>query len=765
MIDKFDDAELSSFEYYDEVSGVWKEFKKSDFSISVGFPSSDEAAYPICTITIQDMVRKKYTILGYGDFGGTLPDNATYVKCADEVDLLKKFLSMLSENPMDVITGWNTTYFDVPYLVHRITSQISASAANRLSPVGKLTRHEDPDSYKKTRVTYTIHGTANFDYKELYDKFTFDPRESYSLDYISKFELGEAKLDFKKDHRSFWDMYHEDFDTFVLYNYRDVELVSLIDAKLRYIDLAFNLVYMAKCQLDDVYGTVKFWDALLYNDRLSRKIICPPTKHGVKQEYPGGFVGDPEPGLHRWIAVFDVASSYPNSIVSYNMSPETIVDDCYLPDELLELRQKYAGKLWNIDMFLDQDALQAAGVSEVLQRYSVCMAPNGQFFRTDIEGFIPKLIYEMFMERKGTKKEQKKVKEKISEIKKESGDTAELDNEFASLEARQMALKVCLNSFYGACANVYFRYFDLRIASGITMAGQTSARGVSKYIETKFPLVKNKYADTDSNFFNLEPLVEKRFEGTDADLEEKTKFCVRLMEEVISPAIAEFFDRLSKNLNMRRCTLSMEPECVSDVCMFLAKKKYAMKQVWVEGSWYLDKTKLKVRGIEIVRTSTPQFCRDTLKRAVELIFETQSRDRVVAFVDACKEKFAELDFAKQAFPRGVNGLEKYTGVTKSVPIHVRAALTYNREIEKRKLTSKYQTIAEGDKIKFAYVKTPNAIGTNVIAAVDVLPPELGLQVDVDEQFEKSYMSSIQSMFDSMGWKLRETQVGLDDFFS
>jgi len=341
----------------------------------------------------------------------------------------------------------------------------------------------------------------------------------------------------------------------------------------------------------------------------------------------------------------------------------------------------------------------------------------------------------------------------------------EIQNQLAAMDAMQQSIKILMNSAYGAFGNQHFRYFDIRIASGITTAGQVTIRGVSQYCESKIPLLSNIYNDTDSIFLALEPMVKKRFPNG-ASIKETADFILKLSDQVISPTIEEYFTRLSKNLNMRILTISLEPECISDVCFFKAKKKYAMKQTWVEGSWYLDKTKLKIKGIEIVRTSTPQFCRDTLKKAVELIFETQDNQTVVDYIKKVKEEFLQLPFEQKAFPRGVNGIDKHQIGGPGIPIHVRAALIYNNAIKSMKLTKKYPLIAEGNKLLFGFIKTPNKLGTEVIACPEKMPEEILSMIEMDDevQFEKAYLSPIMSIFEAIGWHLEKKQQSLEDFF-
>ena len=726
-----------------------------------GFPKPEQAAHPINAITIQDMVRNKYTLFAYKNYKPK-QKNVEFIHCDDEKDLLERFLKYLNDNPPDVFTGWNITSFDIPYIVHRLQSQISSNAHLRLSPVRKISVRKETDLNGTEVQRYGIVGVVDYDYKALYEKFTFNPRESYSLDYIAKFELGEEKLKFKEEHEDLAELYDQNPELFFDYNIKDVELVYNLDRTLRYIDLGFTITYMAKCLPEDVYGTVKIWDAFLYNELLALRKLCPPGRTNHKQEFPGGYVKDPVKGLHRWVKVYDVASSYPNQIRSYNMSTETIIDERMLPPELIAIREKFG----TIEDCLDQERLAEAGIGDVLRKYDVAMAPNGHFFRTDIDGFIPEIVARVFQQRKDAKKEIKAIKAKIKEAPNDEI-KHELEEELAAKDALQMALKIAMNSLYGAMSNVWFRYFDIRMASAITMGGQVCVRGVSDYVEKKFPMINNLASDTDSIFLNLEPIVKKRFGQQVPDKKTVTEFLLKFSDQMLQPCIDAFFTELSQNLNMKKLTIGMEPECISDVCLFIAKKKYAMKQMWVEGDWYLDKTKLKVKGIEIVRTSTPQFCRDKLKRAVELIFETESNEELIRFIGEVKDQFKELPFEKVAFPRGCNGLAKYATADKGVPIQVRAALLYNRLLKQMKIDDLYKPISEGDKIKFAYVRQPNPIGTDVIATFEKLPKEIAdkIMVDYDLQFEKTFLSPLDKIFEAIDWHFVQKQTSLESFFS
>jgi len=382
-----------------------------------GFPDTEQALFPINAITIQNMVKDRYYSFAYKK-PKALPDgvDVVYVQCESEIDMLDKFLKFWTDYPCDIMTGWNIRIFDIPYLINRLNRVCGSNTHLKLSPCRKIGKHES--KHMPGEFYYVIRGVTDMDYIELYKKFTYESRERYSLDYIAQYELGKEKIKFKEDHEDLYELYHQDFTKFLAYNIKDVELVSDLDKKLKYIDLALFVMYKAKCLPEDIFGTVKIWDSYLYNVLMDRKIFCPPNKRHSAQEYPGGYVGDPEVGMHRWVMVFDVASSYPNQIRSYNMSPETIIDEHQLSSELRDIRANFG----SIEGCLDQDILEKDNISEVLQRHNVSMAPNGHFFDISQEGILPGVIGELFNERKSVKKSMGLLKKELEDLRRKLSD-------------------------------------------------------------------------------------------------------------------------------------------------------------------------------------------------------------------------------------------------------------------------------------------------------------------------------------------------------
>ena len=355
------------------------------------------------------------------------------------------------------------------------------------------------------------------------------------------------------------------------------------------------------------------------------------------------------------------------------------------------------------------------------------------------------------------------LKIKIEELEKE---IEELKDEKSAIDTEQTALKIFMNSGYGALSNEYFRYFDIRLASAITSMGQTSIKGVSQYVEEEIEGIENIYNDTDSVYFNCENIVSKRF-GKPSNLvptEEKLKFIQTLSEQVINKKIDDFFDLLCDNFNAVERTIFMENEIIADIGVFLGKKKYALKIIKKDKTKYIDKTELKVTGLEIVRTSTPNVVRKALKECFKLIFETLDENIIKEYIINFKEKFYKMDITEIAFPRSVN-IGTYTLQSKALPIQVRAALTYNLFIEKNKNLKQYRPIYNSEKIKYIYIKMPNPLRQNVIAFPDNKCPKEILdliEIDYDLQFEKTFMDPLHAILTNiLKWDIFEENDTLD----
>lgn len=710
-----------------------------------GFPDPALAQEVIQLITMKDTRHNKCVTWGLYEFNNDLP-HVEYRHFTTEQALLKDFIVYWQMNCPDAVTGWNSSLFDITYLYNRMCRVLGDTLANKLSPWGQV-RQADVDLGGRTAQKTYIAGVASLDYLDLYKKFTYSNQESYKLDHIAYIELGERKLE--NPGATFKEFYTQHWDTFVRYNIRDVELVDKLDDKMKLMDLALTLAYAAKVNYEDVFGPVKTWDVIIYNYLNDQKIVVPPRRGGEKSAaYEGAYVKDPLVGKHNWCMSFDLNSLYPHLIMQYNMSPETIT-----PLRINTSVDKLLTKSVDLQEAYDND-------------YAV--AANGWCFSRDKKGLLPTQMQRYYDLRVVYKKQMIKVKQEYEKTKDEN-----LKKEISRLNNLQMAMKILLNSAYGACGNAYFRYFDMRIAEGITISGQLSIRWIANKLNELFnKTLKTEdvdrivLIDTDSVVLTLEDLIEKVCPNKTT--EEKIAYMDKIAEEIVQPFLDKSYQELADYMNAYEQKMQMKRENLVDTMISVSKKRYVMSVHNSEGVQYKE-PQLKIMGLQMVKSSTPSVIRDKLKDSLNTILRGTEAD-VQQYCAQFKEEFKAFSPAEIAFPRGISDVSKYhsasTIYNKGTPIHVRGALLYNHHLKKMGLSKKYPLIQEGDKIKFLYLKTPNPMHEDAIAFVDKLPDEFKLTeyIDYDKMYEKTFEDAVQNIVDSLGWST-EQKATLEDWFA
>jgi DNA polymerase elongation subunit (family B) len=662
-----------------------------------------------------------------------------------------RFLEMWEETSPDIVTGWNIQFFDIPYLNNRITKLMGDNTAHRLSPFHRI-YERTTTMHNKPQTIFEFVGIATLDYLELYRKFTYSQQESFSLNHIAYLELGEKKLDYSEV-ESLHQLYKTNFQKFIEYNIHDVELVDRIDAKMQLIDMALALAYDAKVNYNDVFTQVRMWDTLIHNDLMEQNIVVPQNVHTSKDsQFAGAYVKDPIIGMHEWVVSFDLNSLYPHLIMQYNISPETIVEGRHTSV--------------SIDNLLD---------GEYQSQGEYCMAANGHYFKRDKQGFLPAMMQRMYDDRSLYKKkmiEAQKAYEK--ETNKES--KREITNQISKYKNLQLAKKVQLNSAYGALGNQYFRFFDTRQAEAITLSGQLAIRWIEKklngYLNKLLKTEGNDYviaSDTDSVYVNLGPLVHMVYGSkSETKIETIVDFIDKACTEKFEPFIDKSYQELADYMNSFEQKMQMKREVIANKGIWTAKKRYILNVYDSEGVRFAE-PKLKMMGIEAVKSSTPMSCRDKIKESLKIVMNGNETD-FQSFVEAFKQEFKTLPFEDIAFPRGVSELSKYMSsselYSKGTPMHVRGAIMFNAFLKKYKLTKKYQLIQDGDKTKFCYMKVPNPVQENVFSILTVLPKEFNLEkyIDYDTQFDKAYLDPLKTIVNTIGWKT-ERVSSLESFFA
>ena len=735
----------------DEIKFDISKIKLTTIDIEVasenGFPDVESAAEEVLLITLQDYTTKEIVTWGQGPFK-LKQGNHYYKQFNNEYDLLNDFIAWWIDNTPEVITGWNSKLYDIPYLVRRIDRILGEKLMKRLSPWGLVTEDETYIQGRK-HISYDIGGISQLDYLDLYKKFTYKAQESYRLDYIASVELGQKKLD-HSEFDTFKDFYTKGWQKFVEYNIIDVELVDRLEDKMKLIELALTLAYDAKVNYDDVFYQVRMWDTIIYNYLKGRGIVIPPKEKSDKNEkYAGAYVKEPIPGKYDWVVSFDLNSLYPHLIMQYNISPETLQDTRH-PSSTVD---RILNQEINFDDYKD---------------FAVC--PNGSMYRKDVRGFLPELMEKIYNERKifkGKMLTAKKAWEKTP--------TKELEKEIARCNNIQMARKIQLNSAYGAIGNQYFRYYKLANAEAITLSGQVSIR----WIENKMNIYLNKVlktegqdyviaSDTDSIYLNMGPFVDCVYKGREKTTEGIVTFLNKVCELELEKYIEGSYQELAEYVNAYQQKMVMKRENIAERGIWTAKKRYILN-VWDSEGVRYDEPKLKMMGIEAVKSSTPAPCRKMIKDGLKLMMNGTEED-VIEFIDKCRSEFSKLPPEQIAFPRSVSNVKKYHDramiYSKGTPIHCRGALLYNHYLKEKNLTNKYSLIQNGEKIKFFYLKEPNPLHENVISFIQEFPKELELDkyIDYNLQFEKSFVEPLKTILNAIGWSVEKT-VNLELFFS
>lgn len=721
-------------------------------SIEGGFPDIGLANNEITAITISR--NGKRTVFGCGEYKEH-QRHIKYYRCVDEKVLLTSFLEVWnsSEYSPDVITGWNIEFFDIPYLINRIVRVLGDKKdAERLSPWGILREYEVEIRGRKNQAFSPL-GISVLDYLSLYKKFTYTQQESYRLDYIAQVELAERKLDYS-EYDNLDDLRFKNFQKYIEYNVHDVDLVDKLEDKLKLIELVYAMAYDAKVNHEDTLASVRQWDVIIHNYLRQRNIVIPQfDRNSNIKSLVGGYVKEPKIGLSKWVVSFDLNSLYPHLIMQYNISPEMFVTRI---DENIRIEDLLEG---GASKFIDY-----------LKKTNASMAANLCLYSKEKQGFLPALMERMYNDRVIYKKKMIDAKKEYEKTKDSS-----LLKEISRLDNLQMAKKIQLNSAYGALGNKWFRWYDINHAEAITMSGQLSIRWIegklNEYLNKLLKTKDNDYviaSDTDSVYITLDKLVAMVYTPP-MDDREVVKFLDKVCREKIEPFIDAAYQELADNMNAYAQKMQMKRENIANKGIWKAKKMYILN-VWNSEGVQYDSPKLKMLGIEAVRSSTPSSCRDNIKKSLDIIMN-KDEATLHRFIDRFRIEFKGMSYDEVAFPRGVKDIEKWTSgnsdlYEKGTPIHVKGAIIYNYLLKSKQVTHKYETINSGEKIKFCYMRKPNPYNISVLSCPNGLPKELDLQqfIDYEKQFEKAYLDPITSIISTIGWHT-EKRATLEEWFT
>jgi len=652
-----------------------------------------------------------------------------------EADMLKTFLDLIED--ADVISGWNSEGYDVPYTINRITRILSKDDTRRFCLWGQYPKQREFERFGATSTTYDIVGRVHMDYMQLYRKYTYEERHSYSLDAIGEYELSESKTAYEG---TLDQLYNQNFKKFIEYNRQDTLLLDKLDKKLRFIELANELAHANTVLLPTTMGAVAVTEQAIINEAHERGLVVPNRKQRLTDDETaaaGAYVAYPKKGTHEWVGAVDINSLYPSAIRALNMGMETVVGQLrpvmterYI-DELVSKGKTFAAAWEGVFASLEYTAImeQQRGTEITIDwqdgEHSVhsaseiwemifnsnqpwMLTANGTIVTYEKKGVVPGLLERWYAERK-----------EMQEKKKEATDPKEI----AFWDKRQLVKKINLNSLYGAILNPHCRFADKRIGQSTTLSGRSIARHMAGYINEcitgKFDHLGDAivYGDTDSCYFSAWPVLKK--EVAAGNMEWSKEICIQLYDSIAEQVNLSFPAFMEQAFHCPREAgelIKAGRELIASNSLFITKKRYAVliydlenKRLDINGSH----GKIKAMGLDLKRSDTPKVIQEFLYEILEKVLTGTTRDEIVDRIREFKYAFAERPAWEKGTPKRVNNLTKYGKAEEAegkanMPGHVRAALNWNNM---RRMNSDNYSIAVVDGMKTIVCKLkPNPMG-------------------------------------------------------
>lgn len=729
-----------------------------------------------------------------------------------EIEMFETFFDLIED--ADVLTGWNSEGYDIPYCVNRVMRIMSKDDTRKFCLLGQLPKTRTYERFGKEEQTYDLVGRIHMDYLQLYKKYNYESRHSYSLDAIGEYELGERKTQYEG---SLDQLYNKDFKKFVEYNRQDTMLVFKIHNKLKFLDLANALAHENTVLLPTVMGSVAMIEMAIYNEAHSRDLIVPDKKrkdhYGDEQQAAGAYVAVPKKGIHEWVGAVDINSLYPSAIRALNMAPETIVGqlrqtltDQYMYEKSIRLAKEKRKKKNGDDADAVTGAILWEGLFGSLEYTAVMnqergtiltidyedgrseersaaeiwkmifdshrpwiLSANGTIFTYEQEGVIPGLLSRWYSERKSIQKEAK---------------AAYGTDMFEYYDKRQLVRKILLNSAYGALLNEHCRFYDKRIGQSVTLSG----RQITKHMMSQInEIITEKYehdgdsivyGDTDSCYFSAYPILKDQIESGQLSWSKET--CIELYDQIAELTNASFPSFMEKAFHCPRKNgevIKAGRELIGDRTLFITKKRYAINIYDLEGKRQdIDGKmgKVKAMGLDLKRADTPKYVQEFLMEVLMMVLGGAPRDDVVTKIREFKKWLSEQDSWTKGSPKSVNNLTNHTikfeKTGKCSVGHARAAINYNH-LRKLNGDQYSQKIVDGMKVVVCSLKD-NPLGfTNVAYPTDELRlPQWFLDLPFDDlDMERKLVDEkIDNLLGVLEWELRSdtnTNSTVDDFFS
>lgn len=731
------------------------------------FPNPNDAQWPVSLITIYDSLTNKFMTWGLKkDFVPTLP-NSTYIKCATEKELFVKVFDYWKKDYPDVVSGWAGESFDIPYLINRTINLFDEQKVRELSPVGRVyCRKGLIRRFGKVESKWFIKGMSYIDYMEAYKVFSRVQQESYGLGNVAEAELGIGKT--KTLATNLTTVADTNWQQFTEYNINDVYLLVKLEEKLQFLAQIRELAYIGLTNFEQAMGTISVVTGALAINSLKKGQVISTFHHKGGQDFEGGYVREPIRGMHEGIVTFDVNSLYPNLIITLNLSPET---------KLGKVHNRTDGQV-NYSLINDRTyTVPEEEFEKYLVDNKISLSKANVMFQQGKQGVCPELIDGVYTQRVKIRNKLKSLRKDLAKIQDtKSEEYLALKFKTDQLDIRQYVLKILANRTYGYFSNKHSPFYDIDLASSITLTGQACIRKASEianaHIKEKYKVETDStiYGDTDSLYLTINPILQK-YKIPLAEnnvVTDKTHRIVTDLEQTLNQKITEW---ATKELHSIDSRLEFKREAICDVGIFLEKKRYILHILDEEG---IASNKTKYVGVEVASSAIPKKVKELIKKIVETMIKTKSATETNKMFTAVYERFKKLKIEELAFPRGINKVDEYTQLAKNLtagkgtPAHVKAALVYNYFINKLNVQDKYERIRSGIKIKFFYA-LPNKWNVDAIAFIDQYPNEFELKPNLDKMFEKSVTAAVERLYNCVKWRYtspaQARQADLFDLFA
>jgi len=724
-----------------------------EVEVTDGFPDVQKAQNVITSIALYDCLTDKYFTYCYDAekrIKSYTKDDEVVEFYDTEYEMLNKFFQKYLEIRPTIVSGWNSEFFDIPYLYNRAVRVLGPEVANLLSPISQVIYSE----YKKK---HTIAGVSSLDYLQLYRQFTFGQKSSYRLDYIGEVEVGMKKVDYEG---TLNDLYEKDLQTFIDYNIRDVRILVELDRKLDFINVARGIAHLGHVPYEDIQMSSRWLEGaiLVYLKKIG--VVAPnkpprPKQH-LEDKFAGAYVQEPQAGKHDWVYDLDITSMYPSVIRSLNISPETKVGKVvgWDDEEFLKKENKKTYTLLN-KKGKEMGKMTERELQQYFDEAKVSIASNGVIYRTDKQGLIPALLEKWFNERVEMRKLVKKFHDEGDKVKEQYFDR------------RQHIQKIVLNSLYGVLGLPVFRFYDLDNAEATTLTGQQLIK-FSKKITNHF---YNKelgtaddyviYIDTDSIFASAVPLIKKRFPNQELTETMMTQRIMDICAEV-QDYLNKSYDYFAKKFcNIDEHVFDIKQEVVAKTGLFITKKRYGLRIINDAGR---KVNKIHVKGLDTIRSNFAVAMKDLLQKVLDDILADVPKEKIDERISIFKRNMTSLHYDVMANPIGVKGIGKYevkdeessfSQYKKGTPVHVKSAINYNSLIDYWYEGKRYEKIGNGNKIKWVYLKE-NEFGFDTIAYKGYEDPPQILDmikkyIDHNKMYEQAMSKKIDMFYQALKW--------------